>query len=80
VAEVKDVTVAAARLGEHPPGLALGPPATARAAPWVEIALDAEPGPDALPRLVERQAPVDRDGVAAGYRHALQRWEQPVPK
>ena len=37
-----------------------------------EIALDAEPGPDALPRLVERQAPVDRDGVAAGCRHALQ--------
>ena len=79
VPEVEDVPVASARAREHAIGLGLHHVPRRRQHGRIEVALHGHVGTHALPRDVERRAPVHADHVAARSTHRA-RAARPSPR
>ena len=80
VTEVEDVARPAAGALEHVVGGREHPIERAEQQRRIEVALDRAIGADALPRLVERRAPVGADHVAAGVAQLARIDPVPTPK
>src|SRR5687768_7204940 len=72
MAEVEDVTGPAGRALEHVARLIHRDLRSREERERIEVALDRAVPADSLPRLVEWDAPVDRDRVSPRFRHRLE--------